>query len=125
MNMVRKNLGMGLDILLSAAGTPAARAAENALLTRARSIYDLALKEDEMGNAWEAYHHYRQVIDLFGNPQTASAEARALISQALNNAAVILFENNHPEAARCLLERAVAVCPENATARANLGMIRS
>lgn len=123
----RKNLGMGLDVLLAPTGNQASRSFGIELrevLDKARATYERALGEDEKGHIFEAYHLYRQVVDttehLLPSP---SPEISRLVSQALNNAAIILYENYSTAAARHLLTKAIEVCPDNNTARDNLTLL--
>lgn len=117
----KRNLGMGLDLLLTAGEGNKAQSREAAVCSRANASMVQAIDEDEKGNVFEAYHFYRQVIDNLSQPGfTNPPELCALVSQALNNAAVILCENGKSESAQAYLTQAVKLHPDNLVARENL-----
>lgn len=118
----KKNLGMGLDLLLTTAD------GKKTLLSDAIStnkiLLGLAVDKDEKGEVFEAYYLYRRVIDCLEEPKHSdSPELCLLASQALNNAAIILFENENHEIARQYLLRAIKLDPANQTALENLKAI--
>jgi len=118
----KKNLGMGLDVLLTAVEKPP-RSNDN-LLSKYDTLLATAVEKDDRGEFLEAYHLYCLVIDMLEeNVLTRHPELASLVSQALNNAAVILFEHNFAKQAREYLEKALKMDPNNQTARENLSLI--
>ena len=100
-----KNLGMGLELLLSSS-EPRQEGEEQAIRD-AESLFKKALNEDENGQQFEAYYYYRQVIDCLEPFLSLKQEAaKDLLSQACNNTAVILFENGAIKEAQAYLEKA-------------------
>ena len=61
---VKKNLGIGLDVLLTATQGQYETKSEENIITRAEELFRRALEQDEIGNSLEAYYFYRQVVDL-------------------------------------------------------------
>lgn len=121
---VKKSLGMGLDLLLTAVENGIDEPPNEAILTKARATFYQAADEDENGNIFEAYHLYRQVMDLRKNAASSNLpELGSLVSQSLNNAAIILHDAGMFDMARNFLRKAVEVCPDNLTARENLQII--
>ncbi|WP_054695982.1 hypothetical protein [Syntrophomonas palmitatica] len=59
----KKNLGMGLDLLLSAAETK--KQLES--IEEAQRLFAMAIDFDEEGNCLEAYYYYRKMIDDFSH----------------------------------------------------------
>jgi tetratricopeptide (TPR) repeat protein len=117
----KRNLGMGLDILLTAGEVDKAESREAMLHSTAISYMAQAIDEDEKDNIFEAYYFYRRVIDCLEQCGVVKpAELLSLASQALNNSAVILCENGKMESAQICLERAVELYPHNQVARENL-----
>ncbi len=133
----KRNLGMGLDLLLTAVATPIAsvrmhqeypqgegnKAGSREASVRSNAIASMAqaIEEEEKGNIFEAYHFYRRVIDYLKEPGlTNPPELCRLVSQALNNAAVILCENGNSESAQAYLIQALKLHPDNQVARENL-----
>lgn len=116
----RKGLGMGLDLLLKASTSTPVRASQRGDAAQVKEWLDKALEYDEEGFFLEAYYYYRLIIDRAPVEKTASQ----VLSQALNNAATILFDNGCEEAAGAYLEKALACWPDNATARDNLKMLK-
>ena len=124
--MAKKNLGLGLDVLLTASEAHHNMSGEDKLLERARSLLEKAIDQDELGTSFEAYYYYRQVIDLLEEAVEPNiTEIPLLLSQALNNTAIILFENGQQESALSFLERALVICPENNMARENIGLLKA
>ena len=114
-----KNLGMGLDLLLSS--TEPRQEREEQALRDAESLFKKALNEDENGQQFEAYYYYRQVIDCLEPFLSLQQEAaKDLLSQACNNTAVILFENGAIKEAQAYLEKGLEANPRNQVARENL-----
>jgi len=116
----RKGLGMGLDLLLKASSNTPVHAVRAEDAAQLKEWLDKALKHDEEGCFLEAYYYYRLIIER----RPAEEAASQILSQALNNAATILFDNGCKDAARGYLERALACWPENTTARDNLKMLK-
>lgn len=117
----RKCLGMGLDVLLSSADRRANRLNDRLDIALVRLTFNKALDEDEKGNMFEAYYLYRRVIDKMEEfPLSTVPELCRMVSQALNNAAIILFESGDVAKAHDLLVKAVNICPDNHTASENL-----
>ncbi len=120
-----KKLGMGLDLLLTA--TEANEIAPRAELSPgwAREIIDQALQLDAEGSFLEAYYLYRTIID---NEQEVvllqKQDESLLLSQALNNAAIILYEHGNRQQAYTYLEKAVILDPDNNIARSNLDQLK-
>ncbi|MGI6487365.1 MAG: hypothetical protein GX964_04990 [Syntrophomonadaceae bacterium] len=119
----RKNLGMGLDALLTSVEGGSTRKRQTSTVEQARTWFDQALREEDGGNVFEAYHLYRRVIEALEPSGEPDMSLRTLASRALNNAAVILAEYEMAETARGFLKRALEVNPENTTARDNLELI--
>ncbi len=116
-----KNLGMGLDLLLSSSELSPRQEGEEQALRNAESLFKKALNEDEDGQLFEAYYYYRQVIDCLEPFLSLQQEAaKDLLSQACNNAAVILFENGDLKDAQAFLEKGLQANPRNQVARENL-----
>lgn len=114
-----KNLGMGLDLLLSS--TEPRQEGEEQAIRDAESLFKKALNEDENGQQFEAYYYYRQVIDCLEPFLSLKQEAaKDLLSQACNNTAVILFENGAIKEAQAYLEKGLQANPRNQVARENL-----
>lgn len=116
----RKGLGMGLDLLLKASSNTTVHAPRAGDTAQVKEWLDKALEYDDKGFFLEAYYYYRLIIERAPLEEPASQ----IISQALNNAATILFDNGHKQAACGYLEKALACWPENTTARDNLEMLK-
>ncbi len=112
---------MGLDLLLSPAD-PRKQAVTN--LEEVRQLFARAMDLDEEGNYLEAYHYYRKVIDCLYKHDIFQDDLSVLLSQAFNNAAIILYDNGRLEMAIEYLQKAVAVTPNNQVAKDNLKLIR-
>lgn len=116
-----KNLGMGLDLLLTAGEFREKASQEPGRISHAQQTMGQALKEDEAGNFCEAYYLYRKLIDFItavsGDKKT---ELSALLSQAYNNAAIILFEQGDLIHARDFLHKSLMIQPDNSIAKENL-----
>jgi len=122
---VKRNLGMGLDLLLTAGEGNTSPARDSLNIKSAASLMARAIEEDEKGNIFEAYHLYRRVIDCQENPVLRGLPSMsALAAQALNNVAVILCENGKPESAQVFLTQALHLQPDNQVALENLQLIR-
>jgi tetratricopeptide (TPR) repeat protein len=120
----KKNLGIGLDVLLTATQGQYETKSEESILTRVEELFDRALKQEEMGDSFEVYYLYRRIIDLdSGGPYTP--ELAELVSRSYNNIAVILVENDQIEKARGYLQQAIEIDPENQTAVENLKLIKN
>ncbi|MGI5920898.1 MAG: hypothetical protein ACOX6I_04105 [Syntrophomonadaceae bacterium] len=116
----KKNLGMGLDLLLTAVDEEKTGWHNQSIMDRAQTWYRKAVSEDEKGNVFEAYHLYRQVIDLLENPPSVRLpEFESVVSQSFNNAAIILYDAGWLDMACTFLRRAMEVYSENQTAREN------
>lgn len=112
---------MGLDLLLGAVDSRDKIDQEMTAKDRIRTILDLAIDEDEKENTFEAYHLYRRVMEVYEKSTFPdSLEIKSWVSQAFNNAAIILFEANRIEKAKEFFEKAIEIYPENQTARENL-----
>ncbi len=119
----KKNLGMGLDLLLTSIDE---KSLSNDFIKKQTDLLTMALDKDDSGDFLEAYHLYRLLIENLNEPQYASTtELALLISQALNNAAVILFEHGQPSRACEYLHQAIKLDPQNQTARDNLNAIKN
>lgn len=121
-----KNLGMGLDLLLTSgeARETSARQMEN--INQVREIMNMALQQDEEGKYLEAYYLYRKVIDLLPDTSLdARGDGSQILSQALNNAAIILYEHDEVEKSCLYLERSLTVQPDNLVAQSNLEQLKS
>ncbi|MEN6391661.1 MAG: hypothetical protein ABFD04_14710 [Syntrophomonas sp.] len=116
----RKGLGMGLDLLLKASSNTPVGATQAGDEAQIKEWLDKALGHDEEGFFLEAYYYYRLIIER----SPAEEAASQILSQALNNAATILFDNGCNEAACAYLEKALACWPDNTTARDNLKMLK-
>jgi len=122
---VKRNLGMGLDLLLTAGEGNTSLDRDSSNINGAASLMAKAIEEDEQGNIFEAYHLYRQVIDCQAKPALRALPAMsALAAQALNNVAVILCENGKPESAQTFLTQALHPQPDHQVALENLQLIR-
>lgn len=121
---VKKNLGIGLDVLLSATQGQYETKPEENMLTRAEELFARALEQDEMGDSFEAYYFYRQVIDLL-DAESNIPELSELLSRSLNNIAVILADNSHIEEALSFLQQALEVYPKNQTAAENMSELEN
>lgn len=116
----RKGLGMGLDLLLKASSHKNA-GRDKSDIVLARAWFQEAWEREDHENALEAYYYYRRIVDLWpGEAFKNDAEKAKLLSQSLNNAAVILFEYGYADSARQYLERAVQIDSQNETAIENL-----
>ena len=121
----KRNLGMGLDLLLTVGEGKKAQSHETSVLRSAIASMAQAIDEDEKGNIFEAYHFYRRVIDYLKESGLSNPpELCGLVSQALNNAAVILCENGKLESAQDYLTQALKLYPDNQVARENLQALR-
>ena len=121
-----RNLGMGLDLLLTAGEAREVPGREPGYISQARDGLNQALKQDEDGNFLEAYHLYRKLIDLLQDDSLAAqADGSQLLSQAFNNAAIILYEHGNMEKAFLYLERSLAVQPDNQVALSNLEQLKN
>ncbi len=119
-----KNLGMGLDLLLTAAPTKEAVSQNASHSDLAQVLLDRALKQDEAGSFLEAYYLYRRIIDMGKNEAGWQEQiSSSLLSQALNNAAIILYEHGNTEDACIFLQRAAEIDPDNRIARSNLDQL--
>jgi tetratricopeptide (TPR) repeat protein len=120
----RKNLGMGLDLLLNASNNRNFPNTGKTDLAKATSIFEKAVQEEEKANLFEAYYQYRKLIDyLEGNPCIDNNDLSRLISEAMNNLAILLYENGQADAACSYLKQAADICPENQVAMENLEII--
>ena len=118
-----RKLGMGLDLLLT--GGEVSGRAEDVDIIRVREIMNQALKQDEDGHFLEAYFLYRKIIELLPDKSGAVRKDDAQIfSQALNNAAIILFEHGEVEKSCLYLERSLSVQTDNQVAASNLEQIK-
>ncbi len=121
---VKKNLGIGLDVLLTATqGHYEAKSSES-VLAQAEALFGKALEQDEIGDSFEAYYYYRQIVDLLDAPESNVPEISELLSRSLNNIAVILADNSRIEGALSFLQQALEVYPQNQTAIENMKLIR-
>jgi tetratricopeptide (TPR) repeat protein len=121
---VKKNLGIGLDVLLTATQGQYETKPEESILAQAETLFGRALEQDERGNSFEAYYFYRQVVDLLDAPGSNVLEVSELLSRSLNNIAVILADNSCTEGALSFLQQALEVYPQNQTAIENMKLIR-
>ncbi len=122
---VKKNLGIGLDVLLTATQGQYETKSEENIITRAEELFRRALEQDEIGNSLEAYYFYRQVVDLLDVPESNLPEVSELLSRSLNNIAVILADNFRIEEAISFLQQALKVYPKNQTAVENMKLIKN
>ena len=122
---VKKNLGIGLDVLLTATQGQYETKSEENIITRAEELFRRALEQDEIGNSLEAYYFYRQVVDLLDVPESNLPEVSELLSRSLNNIAVILADNFRIEEAISFLQQALKVYPKNQTAVENMKLIET
>lgn len=125
--MVRKanKLGMGLDLLLAAGEMKAAPGRSAEALQQTQEAMEQALREDEAGNACEAYYLYRKLIDhTAGIILDGQDELTVLLSKAYNNAAIILYEQGSIVQAREFLHKSLTINPKNRTAHENLNQLR-
>lgn len=120
--MANKKLGIGLDILLNATQGQTTETSER-ILTQGKLLFEQAWQQDEKGNSFEAYHLYRQVIDLWEN--TNDIEIAELVSRSCNNIAVILEAYAQTNAAISFLQRALDIYPQNSIARDNMILINN
>ncbi len=118
---VNKNLGIGLDVLLTATQGQYDTKPEESILTQAQALFGRALEQDEMGDSFAAYYFYRQVIDLL---DTKDPDTPELISRSCNNIAVILFENDQTEKAMGFFQQAIEIYPQNRTAVENMKLLK-
>jgi len=118
----KRNLGIGLDILLTANESRQSIRPIIDTSNQVQSWYDQALEYEERGNIFEAYHLYRQIIDLFDNVME-SGKLSPLVSYTCNNLAVILFEAGQTEKAVSYLQQAIDIYPKNQTAIDNMKAI--
>ena len=121
---VKKNLGIGLDVLLTATQGQFDTKPEESILAQAEALFGRALEEDKMGDSFEAYYLYRQVIDLLDTHDSNIPELSELVSRSFNNIAVILADNSRTERALSFLQQALEVYPQNQTAIENMKLIR-
>lgn len=121
---VKKNLGIGLDVLLTSMQGQQEPAAGRSVLNRAQLYFGKALEQDGRGNSFEAYYLYRQAIDLFNTGEHDITELSQIISRSCNNIAVILFESDQTENAISFLQRAIDIYPQNRTALENMKAVR-
>lgn len=120
----KKNLGLGLDLLLSAAGSQHLNSREEEKLKLAKALFTDAMIEDGKGRSFEAYYLYRRVVDILESQLGPNIPGTAqLVSRACNNLAIILYENGDCQGALAYLQKALAIHPENQTARENLEAI--
>ena len=122
---VKKNLGIGLDVLLTATQGQYDTKSEESILAQAEALFGRALEQDEIGNSLEAYYFYRQVVDLLDVPESNLPEVSELLSRSLNNIAVILADNFRIEEAISFLQQALKVYPKNQTAVENMKLIKN
>lgn len=122
---VKRNLGIGLDVLLTATQGQYDIKPEENILAQAEALFGRALEEDKMGDSFEAYYLYRQVVDLLDTPESNIPGLSELVSRCLNNIAVILADNSRTERALSLLQQALEVYPQNQTAIENMKLIRN
>lgn len=115
----KKNLGTGLDLLLSANAPNRLGNPEGIEINRAQSLFEQAITQEEEGQMFEAYYLYRRVIDSLEAAQSLSGAAK-LYSQACNNLAIILHEGGEIQSAITYLEKALKSYPDNNIARENL-----
>lgn len=121
---VNKNLGIGLDVLLTATQGQYDTKPEESILTQAQALFGRALEQDEMGDSFAAYYFYRQVIDLLDTKDPDTPEISELISRSCNNIAVILFENDQTEKAMGFFQQAIEIYPQNRTAVENMKLLK-
>lgn len=119
----KKNLGIGLDVLLTATSGQQ-KTSLKSILTRVQTLFGQALEHDEIGDSYEAYYLYRQVIDLLNTGEQDTPEVSELISRTYNNLAIILFESGQTEKAVSYLQLAIDIYPPNRTAIENMKLIR-
>lgn len=119
----KRNLGIGLDVLLTATQGQYDIKPEESILAQAEALFGRALEEEEMGDNFEAYYFYRQVIDLLDTPESNVPELSELRSRSLNNIAVILADSSQIEGALSFLQQALEVYPQNQTAIENMKLI--
>lgn len=119
-----RNLGMGLDLLLAAGAPGKISDLDAGQLGRSQKIMQQALQEDETGNACEAYYLYRRLMDDLQNHSVKkNEELSAILSQAYNNAAIILYEQGNDKQARDFLHKSLAIRPNNVIAKENLAQL--
>ena len=119
----KRNLGIGLDVLLTATQGQYDTKPEESILTQAQALFGRALEQDEMGDSFEAYYLYRQVIDLLDTPESNVEKLSELLSRSLNNIAVILADNSRIEGALGFLQQALEVYPKNQTVIENMKLL--
>lgn len=118
-----KHLGKGLDLLLSAGGKVANEVREKLDTAYLDKLFARALAADDGGQTYEAYHLYRTLLDYIeARPPADEPAVGLIVSQALNNAAIILHEAGHKREAQEYLRQACATCPDNEVARENLSL---
>ncbi len=121
----KKKLGIGLDVLLTASRGQYDIKLEGNILTQAKELFGRALEQDEMGNSFEAYYLYRQVIDLPDiSDSNVPEELSELLSRSLNNIAVILADNSRKEGALIYFQQAIDIYPKNRTAIENKRLLK-
>ncbi|MGE5397956.1 MAG: tetratricopeptide repeat protein [Chitinophagales bacterium] len=119
----KKNLGMGLDLLLSSAGAINSQN-DTHFLEQSKELMNKALSADNSRCPFEAYYYYRKLIDSVPDQEMhTSPEILSTVSQACNNAGVILFEHGYSNDAIKLLELALKLDPQNRTAGENFKAI--
>lgn len=121
---VKKNLGIGLDVLLTATQGQYETKPEENVLAQAEVLFGKALEQDKMGDSFEAYYYYRQIVDLLDTPESNVPEILELLSRSLNNIAVILADNSRTEEALSFLQQALDVYPQNQTAIENMKLLQ-
>lgn len=120
-----KKLGMGLDLLLTAAAEKDTAAVARVNNNQVNEMFNEALKQDEAGNFLEAYYLYRRLIDWAeGDSCLKDGETPSLVSQALNNVAIILYECGCAREACVFLGKSLAVDPDNQTALSNINLLK-
>lgn len=118
----KKHLGKGLDLLLSATNAkPANEPRANIETVHIEKLFSNALVADDEGNSHEAFYLYRTLADYVQARLPVDDNAILLLtSQALNNAAIILYEAGHEREAREYFKQACDTCPDNEVVRENL-----
>lgn len=118
----KKNLGTGLDLLLSANASSKLNKPEGTEINRAQSLFEQAIAQDEEGHVFETYYLYRRVIDSLESARNLAGAAK-LYSQACNNIAIILHEAGDFGNAISYLQKALKIHPDNSIAQENLSAI--
>jgi len=95
-----KKLGMGLKDLLD---------------LDVKTLFGEAIRLDEAGKIFQAYHLYMKISEIDRSPTA---------SKAFNNAAIILAENGFIKDAIALLEHAVSLDPDSEDVKRNLEVLR-